>query len=242
MKAIKMTATCLLAIVAIACQKQSKSTPLTVEPSSVVLYSDGKQQLTANPTEGVTYASQDEYYAEVDANGLVTGNKVGKTEIVTSSSNGTVRIPVTVMPAYSLYPDLTPLINSSESAMTDLLGSYSEKSTSEKGETTYLYRDYNTYTAGIMVSFSNGICTGLCTIISTSHLKKFTNYLIERYTVAGMQNDYYFFLNHNKTVVISMTLYNYKYMMAVYIPNTGTKSEQIDANSILESCKGLGLV
>ncbi len=240
MKTIKFTAICLLAITAIACQK--KSTPLTVDPSSIIVYSGGKQQLTANPAEGVTYTSKDEFYAEVDANGLVTGNKVGGTEIVASSDNGTVTIPVTVMPEYSLYPDLTPLINSSLSAMTDLLGSNYQTGTSKTGETTYMYMNYNTYTAAIMASVSNGICTQLCTVISTSYLTKFTNYLLERYAVAGMQNDYYLFLNHDKNVLITMGLYNTKYMMAVYSAYTGTKSDEIDINAILERYRDLGLV
>ncbi len=239
MKTLKLSIFCLLAISAIACQK--KSTPLTVEPSAVVLYSEGKEQLTANPAEGVTYTSKDDFYAEVDANGLVTANKVGATEIVASSSNGTVRIPVGVLPAYVLYPELTQLVNSSLSAMTNLLGTNYERSTSEKGEPIYLYRDYNVYTAGIIASFSNGTCTGLCSIISTSYLTQFTKYLLERYTVAGKQNDYYFFLNHDKTVVIGMTLYNIKYMMAIYAPYTGTKSDQIDMDSIVERFRSLGL-
>ena len=239
MKTLKLPIFCLLAISAIACQK--KSTPLTVEPSSVILYADGKKQLTANPAEGVTYTSRDDFYAEVAADGLVTANKVGETEIVASSSNGTVRIPVKVMPAYTLYPELTPLINAPLSAMTSLLGANYETSTSKNGETIYMYMDYNTYTAGIMAYFANGTCTGLCSIISTSYLTKFTNYLLERYAVAGMQNDYYFFLNHNKTVVITMTLYNSKYMMAAYLPYTGTKSDQIDVDSIVERFRSMGL-
>ncbi len=82
MKTIRLATIFLLAIVAIACQKQS--TALTVEPSEVLLYSGGTTQLTAEPAEGVTYSSKDEFYAEVDASGLVTGNKVGETDIVAS--------------------------------------------------------------------------------------------------------------------------------------------------------------
>ena len=96
MKTIRLATIFLLAIVAIACQKQS--TALTVEPSEVLLYSGDTKQLTAEPAEGVTYSSKDEFYAEVDASGLVTGNKVGETDIVASSSNGAATIPVTIMP------------------------------------------------------------------------------------------------------------------------------------------------
>ena len=59
MKTIRLATIFLLAIVAIACQKQS--TALTVEPSEVLLYSGGTKQLTAEPAEGVTYSSKDEF-------------------------------------------------------------------------------------------------------------------------------------------------------------------------------------
>ena len=236
----RFTVFCLLAISAVACQKQS--TPLTIEPSSVVLYSDGTRQLAANPAEGVTYASNDEFYASVDENGLVTGNKVGETEIVASSSNGTVTIPVTVVSQYSLYPDLTSLINSPLSSMTDMLGAGYQTSTSETGETVYTYLDYNEYTAAILVCFDGGSCSKVFTMISTSYMSKFTSYLIERYAVAGMQNDYYYFLNHDKNVVITMTLYNPKYMATLYMPYTGTKSCEVDVNDILERIQGPGLL
>lgn len=239
MKAIKLTTICLLAIAAIACQKQSRPTPLTIEPSSVFLYYDGKQQLTANPAEGVTYSSEDEYYAEVDANGLVTGNKVGETNIVASSSNGTVTIPVTVVPQYTLYPELEPIVNASLSEMTSILGTSFRKS-SDDGKNTYTYKEYNNYTTAIVATFINGTCTEIGAIVPTTYVTKLTKYLKERYTVAGMQNDYFFFLNHDKTVMIAMAIYNARYMLAIYMPFTETKSDEIDdINTILESYRGL---
>ncbi len=237
MKTIRLATIFLLAIVAIACQKQS--TALTVEPSEVLLYSGGTKQLTAEPAEGVTYSSKDEFYAEVDASGLVTGNKVGETDIVASSSNGAATIPVTIMPQYSLYPELDPIVNASKSAMIEILGSGYTESTSDKGETLYAYKNYNTYAEVIFAIFSNDVCKSIGVLVSTSYLTKFTSYLKERYAVAGMQNDYYFLLNHDKDIVISLGLYNVSYLLAVYIPYTGTKSAENETAGILERYRNL---
>lgn len=49
-----------------------------------------------------------------------------------------------------------------------------------------------------------------------------------------MQNDYYFFLDHDKKVVITMTLYNLSYMMAIYMPYTSSKSGEINFEEIAE--------
>lgn len=221
-------------VVAISCQKHS--TPLTVEPSSISVYSGGTKQLLSHPAEGVTYSSADKYYAEVDENGLVTGNKVGNTNIIASSGNGTVTIPVTIMSQYSLYPELDPIVNSSKATMTNILGTDFTESTSDKGETVYTYKNYNTFTSGIVAIFVNGVCDNIGVLISTSHLTKFVSHLKERYIIAGMQNDCYFFLNHDKNVVITMALYNSRYMIALYTPYKGTRTGEKD---ILETYQNL---
>lgn len=223
MKRIIPISCALFALLLSSCQK---STPLTVDPSEIVLYSEGTKQITANPSDGVTFTSEDEFYAKVDANGLVTANRVGKTNIRVSSDNGTATIPVTVMSKYSLYPELEPIVNSPVSTMTKILGSNYQQGTSSKGETTYTYANYNSYTTGIVATFSNGVCSYIGVVIPTSNLTMFVDYLLERYAVAGMQNDYYFFLDHDKKVVITMTLYNLNYMMALYMCPPPPKVEQ----------------
>lgn len=231
MKKVLFVLSAACALMMSSCQK---STPLTVDPSEIVLYSEGTKQITANPSDGVTFTSEDEFYATVDANGLVTANKVGNTNIKVTSSNGMATIPVTVMSKYSLYPELEPIVNAPVSTMTKILGSNYQQGTSSKGETTYTYANFNSYTTGIIATFSNGVCSNIGVVIPTSNMTMFVNYLKERYTVAGMQNDYYFFLDHDKKVVITMTLYNLSYMMAIYMPYTSSKSGEFNFEEIAE--------
>lgn len=234
MKRISTIALCILAMVS--CQK---STPLTVTPDSITVYSEGTAQISANPADGVTYTVKDGFYAEVDANGLLTGKKVGKTEVTVSSSNGLVNVPVTVLSKYTLYPELESLIGASSSKVTSVLGTGYTESTNSKGQKTYTYTEYNNYTFGIVVTFNGSTCSDIGVVISTKYLTQFVNYLKERYNVAGMQNDYYFFLDHDQKVVITMTLYNASYMMAIYMPYSGTKAGNIDFSEIEETYRKL---
>ena len=105
-----------LAIISTSCQKDA--TPLSVTPESISMYTEMTKQITATPSEGVTYESVDPFYADVNESGLVTANKVGKTNITVKSPNGVKSVPVTVMPKYTLYDDLTPYVNASLSTIT----------------------------------------------------------------------------------------------------------------------------
>lgn len=236
MKRIFAIALCVVAMAS--CQK---STPLTVSPDSITVYSEGTAQLSATPADGVTYSVKDDFYAKVDANGLVTGKKVGKTEVTVSSGNGLVNVPVTVLSKYTLYPELESLIGASTSKVTSVLGSNYKESTNSKGQKTYTYTNYNTFTFGIVVTFNGSTCSDIGVVISTTYLTQFVNYLKERYTVAGMQNDYYFFLDHDEKVVITMTLYNVNYMMAIYMPYTSSKAGEMDFSEIEETYRNLAI-
>lgn len=238
MKTIRFSAICILsiAVVAIACQKQTNS--LSVEPSSVVLYSGWTKQLTAQPSEGVTYTSSDEFYAEVDEDGLVTANKVGATTIIASSGNGTVKIPVAVLSQYTLYPDLDQIINTSATEMTEILGSNYTKKV-EDGKTTYTYMNYNTYTTGIIAVFENEVCNSIVVLVPSTYATKLAKYLVERYSVVAMQNDIYGMLNHDMDVMIVLGEYNYKYMMVGYAPYSNSKSVVGEISNLLKTYKDI---
>lgn len=207
------------ALISAGCQKEA--TPLTVSPESVTLYCDGTAQITASPVDGVTYTSQDEFYAEVSETGLITANKIGQTNITVSSPNGVKSIPVTVLPQYTLYEDLTPYIGASLSNITAKYCTDYTTATNKDGSVTYTFKNPTSYVAGIGFIIENGKCTSAMVAVSTSHTSMLTKYLIERYAVVGMQNDMYFFLNHDKDVTITYTVYSYSTLMVLYTPYTG---------------------
>lgn len=196
---------------------------LEVDPTIITVYPDGRRQITTN-AEDATFSSSDTFYASVDETGMVTGNKVGKTEIVVSSSIGNARIPITIMGEYSLYPDVDGLIGKSMAEVTAIMGTPKDVSTASTGSTLYTYPEPTTYTTGMGFSFKNGKCEYIMAIVSTSYTSMLSKHLIERYAVVGKQNDVYYFLNHDKDVVITLQVYNLYYLSVYYMPYTPSNS------------------
>ncbi|GEM_PF-2338428 len=210
----------------LSCSKENNN-KLEVTPDSIILYSEGTAQLSTNVDDAI-FTSVDDFYAKVDESGLVTANKIGETVIKVSSSNGSVNVPVKVLNQYSLYPDVDGLIGKGISDMTNLLGNGYETSTSSSGSIVYAYRNPTRYAAVIAVSMKSGKCESVAVLVSTSYISKLANHIIERYARAGMQNDAYFFLNHDKNVLIGVELYNVSYQIALYVPYTSSsKSAEI---------------
>ena len=212
------------------CEKVGKK--LEVSPSEITIYSEGTAQLTTN-VEDAQFSSKDEFYASVDAAGLVTGKKVGKTEIAVSSTSGSASIPVTVMSQYSLYPDLDGLVGKGLSDITKVMGADCTSSTTSSGGTMYTFKQPTTYATAIGFTLTEGLCSSVIVVVSTSYTSMLTKHLLERYTVAGMQNDYFFFLNHDKSVVIGLTVYSSSLIAVMYTKNTSTKAiKSVDFSAI----------
>ena len=227
---------CSLSLFLLGCEKMGKK--LEVNPSEISIYSEGTAHLTTN-VEDALFSSKDEFYASVDAAGLVKGKKVGKTEIAVSSKSGSASIPVTIMPQYSLYPDLDGLIGKGLSDITKVMGSDYTSSTTSSGDKMYTYKHPTTYAAAIGFTLTGGVCSNIIVAVSTSYTTKITKHLLERYAVAGMQNDYYFFLNHDKNVVIGMTVYSASLIAVMYIKNTSTKAVEFVDFSAIEDYRSL---
>lgn len=234
-------ALCMLTLVLASCDKD-KSEPLSVEPSSLKMFTEETQKITVKSSGDVTYESEDEFYASVAQNGMVTANKVGETNIKVYADNSVVKVPVTVKAKYNLYPDLVSLIGSTESEMERVLGNKYTRSV-DGGETKYIYQQFNNYVFLLGSIFEKGKCTSMSVVVPTTYTSMFADYLAERYTVAGRQEDIFLFIDHNNKVIIGLSVMNASYLMAIYIPREGTKvSMGIDCDvmeTIQKYCKSM---
>lgn len=215
-----------------------KAIQLQVTPQEIAVYSEGTQQLTTN-VDDATFSSGDDYYASVDVNGLVTGNKVGETVINVSSSHGSASVPIKILSQYSLYPDVDNLIGKGLSDVTKVFGTSYDHSISSKGEDMYVFEYPTSYVDFIGFTMSGNKVANILVAVQTKHTSMLTKHLIERYNIAGMQNNYYFFLNHGKKVTIALTVYSVKYLAAMYLENTSSKSAQVIDNSVLEDFQSI---
>ena len=206
------------------CTKEQRA--LEVTPKSISVYADETMQLTTKNVEGrCKYTSSDDYYATVSATGLVTGKKVGETVIEVSSSGRLVKVPITIMHRYSLYPDVDDLVGATVSDVFKVMGgSDYESSVSSSGEMTYLFRNPTSYVDAVMFLMKGSFVETIGVLVSTANTSMITKHLRERYTVAGMQNDMYFFLNHGQRVVIAIQVYSSKYILVMYMKYTASKS------------------
>lgn len=222
MKKISIIASALLVL----CSCGKEKEPLTVTPESLTMYYEGTAQLTTN-AEAPTFSAPDEFYATVDANGLVKAGKVGKTKIIVSADNGVVDVPLTIIPAYDLYPDIDPYMGASMSQISSKFGTGYSTSTASGGGTMWTYTDYNKY-SNIAFLFEGGKVTQALVALSTTYTSMLTSHLKERYTVAGMLNDYFFLLNHDKSVMIALTVYSNRLLAVLYTPYTESKAGATD--------------
>ncbi len=199
------------------------SQKLTVTPDTATLYSEGTVQISTNANDA-TFESKDEFYASVEASGKITANKIGKTEIIVNSSYGSATIPVTVIPKYTLYSDVDGLIGKSRTEVINRLGSNYQESTSSSGDKLLTYLTPTSYCDGFVVTISGGKCKNILAMVSTSYTSMLTKALLERYSAAGMQNDYFFFLNHDENVLITLMVYNTRYLAVYYIEYDPSKT------------------
>lgn len=203
------------------CSKEESK--LTASPETITLYSKGTTQITTNADDAI-FKSSDEFYAEVDATGMVTANKVGNTEIIVTGKGSSIKVPVTIMPKYKLFPDLDEYIGKSSSYVTSTFGSNYTAGTTSKGYITYTYTDYNIYATIISFTFENDVVSSIGVAVPTTYTSQLTSSLIERYTVTGTLNDVYYFLNHDENVLLGMQVYTASYLMVIYMSYSSSKA------------------
>jgi len=215
MRILKGKSVLLLGLCLISCDQEIEKTPLQVTPGRVSIYSDGSAQLKATPSDGVCYSILDDFYASVNSSGLVEGKRIGSTTVVASSKNGEVQIPVTVISKYSLYPELESYVGVSLNEITKKFGS--DYSLVNGG---IIYEDYNVYTKALLFMQKNGVYNSAAALVKIAYTSSLVKYLNERYKLVYIQNDQYYFFNHDEKVAIVMEVYNSSYLVVMYIPNT----------------------
>lgn len=164
--------------------------PLVVTPKSLSMHFEDTQQLNA---DGATsWISNDEFVAKVNSSGLVTGNHVGKTEIVVSDGNRTTTCDVTITPEYYLYDD--PILEWGTSKSIIESSEKHEKATSSSADVlTYNY-SFGTNACAMGYSFENGKLKSVMAMMAYSLYLKTGYYLLERYQPIASGNDYDYLL------------------------------------------------
>ena len=218
---------CVMGVVSTSCgddKSDDSPTTLSINPSSVSLYYEDTQQLSASGA--TSWSSENEFVAKVDAKGLVTANHVGSTNIQASNGNAMGRCSVTVKPKYNCYD--TPLLNWGSSPSAISTAETHAKSSSNNSN--YLYYEYTNGTTNAIVQyiFKENSLSGINVIASYSDYARIGLYLIERYQPFYKDdNDNYYFIdtmdiNTAKSIVVLSTtkISGSNVTLVTYMPNT----------------------
>lgn len=172
-----------------ACSSDDDSS-LTLDKTSITLRYEGTQKLTAS--EDANWSTENEFFAEVDNNGLVTGGHVGQTYITATGASGSAKCLVEVVPEYNTYK--APVCE---------FGATMEDINSKESRTLYdlttdqlVYRGENSAVQLVLYKFESGKLKAVGVFIDMSYATEVAKYLLERYQPAANSDGLYIFINN----------------------------------------------
>ena len=207
---------------------------LVVTPSSVSMHFEDTKQLKA---DGATkWTTSDEFVAKVDSKGLVTGNHVGKAQIIASNGSSSGKCEIEITPEYSLYDD--PYIN--WEASMSMVKSSVKKELTDSDEESLTYKYYIGNDICLMAYiFEDNKLKSILTLFSYTYYLRAGYYLIERFQPVYAGDDYYGFADamtseKAKTLVLFRTFEsgNTTLTSIYYAQHTQTSSSRNTNNTI----------
>ena len=111
---------------------------VTITPTSITIHHDDTRQLSA--TNAKNWSSDDDFVAEVDGNGVVTGGHIGTTIITAQNGTSHASCKVTITPKYNLYD--TPILDWG-ATMSSIQSKETHTHSSSSSNTTMLSYDYS---------------------------------------------------------------------------------------------------
>lgn len=227
---MKKIITILIATAAIASGCSSASKKLTLNTYKIFLNAEETYQLEASE-ETVLWAAKDSFVAEVSKSGLVTGNHIGKTNIIVSNDDKATSCDVVVTPKYNTYKE----------PITDwgVTPDYVRKNETRKfwkeiNDDYYglAYKGENDAVYFIAYMFENDklICSGV--VVRLSYALEASYFLLERYLPSAMDsNNYTFYFLDNfvdKAKMLIVESLNDDNAMILYQEYTRSKSESFE--------------
>lgn len=203
---------------------------IKLEKSEYKMNFQDKVQIEATSPSDIVYQSENEYVATVSTSGLITGGRVGETEIALSNGNGTKKVKVIIEPKSELYPE--PEFPFGETR--DNIIKKHGKPDAEDDES-IVYKNYSSNTEAIMYMFDGkegkSKLTGISVLLKSSYsnTKELAAHLAERYIMTSGEGDLTLIgMNSSKvenaTVLVGVQLFG-SYWGVMYVPySKGAKS------------------
>jgi hypothetical protein len=228
---MKKNAFLLLSMMLFACSKNENiNTDITVATTSKTLYKGDSFQIKAISDLDISFESENEFYASVTENGLVTAGYVGNTNILISNDNNNILHSIKVAPRDSLYPD--PIVNF-ELTKIDIIQQLGIPN--EENENSIKYNNYSKASDFIRYNFNEEDKLAYIRVLvnKKNYEDLVLRFLNERYalqgTVAyeGLGSGPLYYNNFEKsTATLSVFVYNFdtENYAVLYFPNSETES------------------
>lgn len=187
------------------CSKDDKDggANLSLNETNISLHHEQTKQLKAS--DAVTWSSESNFVATVNASGLVEGNHVGKTHIVATKNSDNVKCVVEVTPMYSTFTE--PLFDFGASV--DQIKSKEKRSFQYAKDNGILFKGGKSSEVAVMYLFENSKM--VCSAISISYLyaEEAIKFIAERYQPIVKKGYDYYFVNNDldkSTMLIAISL------------------------------------
>lgn len=211
----------LLALLSLCLSCSENTTPLTLNTTSVSLYSGDEHMITSNGTN-VSFKSRNPYIAGVnESTGKVIGRTIGKTIIDVTSDQGSAQLNIQVKPKYNTYVEPCIDFYQSKNYIISMFGT--PDSETDEG-IMYVYPDNKKHFAD-MYAFENNKLSVSYAIMHQDYAAEAMKFLGERYIPVGISDGgAYVFANgiseETATMLVSMSkMSGYKFYMIIYMPS-----------------------
>lgn len=210
---------CFFSILVTGCSKDEIDS-ITVKSDAISVLVGSKIDLGATSGSKITYTSDNPYYATVSDAGIVTGGRVGSTNITLKNSTVSKIVKVTTISTNFLYPDPLLAFGASQSEMVAKLGTPTVQNT-----TGIMYNNSANTTDGTLYLFTNDKLTQVTVFVKTSFSSLLSSYLTDRFAYAGQMSGSYIYFNDivssKITIGVSCTLQSNDWYV-IYTPYTST--------------------
>ena len=192
---------------------------ITLETTEATLHSGDTFQIVAECAYPITYTSENEYFATVSDDGLVTANFVGNTTITLESESDSQTFAVTIEPVSELYPEPEIEIGESKEAIIERFGDPDEEE-----DEIIVYYGFAESSFMLMVAFDEeDLVQYYAVVMEVDYVEELDTFLSERYLFVDEQDGFKVYINaldvNDATLIVGSQVVEESFAMAVYMGN-----------------------
>lgn len=203
-----------------------------IESEYKMNFNDQVQILATSPLS-ISYSTESSYVASVSESGLITGGRVGETNISLSNGEDTKSVKVIVEPKYDLYPEPIDKIDfgASTSKIKEIFGTPSFENASG-----LIYDNYSSV-FDCMFLLENGKISSIIVYVGIMQMPdNLVLFLAERYHIYDEDGFIAGFINEKEDMIVGITSSDdFSNLLVMYLPNSGSSKTSLKSKGNLDA-------